>query len=90
MIYKNFLSTAGYHHMMLLHVAIRLLLQIDSCKNDSVYADKLLRLFIRISTKLFGPQFVSFNVHSLCHVAEGVRKHGSLEETSAFPFENQI
>lgn len=33
---------------------------------------------------------MSFNVHSLCHLAEGVRKHGSLKETSAFPFENQI
>ena len=67
---------------MLLYVAIRLLLEIDSCKEDSVYADKLLRLF--------GPQFVSFNIHGLCHLAEGVRKHGSLKETSAFPFENKI
>ena len=89
-IYKKFLSKTRFHHIMLLHVAIRLLLEIDSCKEDSVYADKLLRLFIKASSKLFGPQFVSFNIHSLCHLAEGVRKHGSLEETSAFPFENQI
>jgi hypothetical protein len=90
-IYKKFLSKTRYHHIMLLYVAIRLLLEIDSCKEDSGYADKLLRLFIKASSKLFGPQFVSFNIQGLyCHLAEGVRKHGSLEETSAFPFENKI
>jgi hypothetical protein len=38
-------------HHMLLHVAIRLLLEIHSCKNDSVYVDKFLRLvFIMTSS----------------------------------------
>ncbi len=73
---------------MSLYVGIRLLLEIDSCKEDSGYA--MLRLFIKASSKLFGPQFVSFNIHSLCHLSEGVRKHDSFEETSAFLFENQI
>jgi hypothetical protein len=50
--------------------------------------DLSLRTLLNID--LFGPQFVYFNIHGLCHLAEGVRKHGSLEETSAFPFENKI
>ncbi len=33
---------------------------------------------------------VTFNIHSLIHLASGVKKHGSLEDTSAFCFENKL
>ena len=54
---------------MLLHFAIRLLLEIDSCKEESVYADKLLRLFIKDFSKnavfLVGNQFVMFTLYKV-------------------------
>ncbi len=81
-VYKGFLTKSSYDHLMLLHVAIRLLLDNDNCRNDADYADSLLRLFVSVSSSLYGSNFVSFNIHGLIHLAETVRNHGSLEETS--------
>jgi hypothetical protein len=89
-VYKKFLTKSSYDHLMLLHAAIRLLLDNDNCRNDADYADNLLRLFVRVSSSLYGLQFASFNIHGLIHLAETVRNHGSLEETSAFLFENEL
>ena len=89
-IYKSFITKNCYDHLMLLHVSIRLLLERDSCQADADYANELLRLFVQVSSQLYGPEFVTFNIHSLIHLARGVKKHGSLEDTSAFCFENKL
>ncbi|XP_046640273.1 uncharacterized protein LOC124323154 [Daphnia pulicaria] len=89
-IYKCFITKNSYDHLMLLHVSIRLLLERDSCQADADYANELLRLFVQVSSQLYGPAFVTFNIHSLIHLAKGVKKHGSLEDTSAFCFENKL
>jgi hypothetical protein len=74
----------------LLHVAIRLLSNKDFCHKYANYANDLLRLFVRASPKIYGDKFVSFNVHCLIHLVEDVKNHGSLEEFSAFCYENKI
>jgi hypothetical protein len=43
-----------------------------------------------VSPKLYGDKFVTFNVHNLIHLAKDVENHGSLDEFSAFPFENKL
>ena len=89
-VYKDFLSPNCYDHFILLHVAIRLLLQKTTCRDHAPYADKLLRLFVKVGPKLYGAKFVSFNVHSLIHLAKDVERHGALDDFSAFPFENKL
>jgi hypothetical protein len=33
---------------------------------------------------------MTYNVHSLCHLADDVKRHGSLDSFSAFPFESNL
>lgn len=55
-----------------------------------MYANSLLKVFIDSGAKLFGPQFITFNVHSLLYLPDDVLKHGVLDGFSAFPFENKL
>lgn len=89
-VYKFYLNQKCYDHFILLHVAIRLLSNKDFCHKYANYANDLLRLFVRASSKIYGDKFVSFNVHCLIHLVEDVKNHGSLDEFSAFCYENKL
>ena len=55
-----------------------------SQQNDLVnYAEKLLILFVKQYKKFYSANIV-YNIHSLIHMADDVRKYDSI---SAFPFE---
>ncbi len=88
--YEKFLSENCYVYFILLHVAIRLLLEKNTCQSRAPYANELLRLFVKVSPKLYGDKFVPFNVHNLIHLAKDVERHGSLDEFSAFLFEKKL
>lgn len=78
-IYKNFLT---------LHVAIRLLCSPDL--SHITYAESLLQHFVQSFIILYGPQHTSYNIHALIHLAEDVRKFGTLDTFSAFRYENYL
>ncbi|XP_032790823.2 uncharacterized protein LOC116927889 [Daphnia magna] len=88
--YKPHLNEERYNHMMLLHVAVKILVNRDMCQIYAPYAESLLRLYVTNSGKLYCAKFVTFNVHSLIHLANDVRKHGCLDDFSSFPFENKL
>ncbi len=88
--YKSYLSSEKYNHMMLLHVAIKILVNNDMCQIYADYAESLLKLYVSMGAQLYGAKYVTFNVHCLIHLANDVRKHGSLDSFSAFPFENKL
>lgn len=46
--------------------------------------------FVNNCQKLYGPKFMTFNVHCLLHMAESVRRNGPLWATSAYPFESNL
>src|SRR5207249_6022175 len=52
------------------------------------YAGELLLLFVRHATKLYGQEFLVYNVHNLVHLHEDSRLLGNLDSYSAFKFEN--
>lgn len=52
-------------------------------------AQKLLVRFVE-DYKTFYKRNVSFNVHSLLHLVECVRKHGPIDSFSAYKYENAI
>ena len=59
--------------------------------NDHLdYANQLMHYFVKNSVKLYGEEFVVYNVHSLIHVADDVRRFGSLNKINAFPFESYL
>lgn len=60
------------------------------CEKFSDYAESLLKKYVEVSASLYGPQYVTFNVHSLVHLANDTRRHGCSDEISVFPFENKL
>ena len=75
---------------MLLHVAISILANPNMCWTHVDYAEKLLNIFVMQMPELYGNSSISYTMHSLCHICDDVRQYGSLDEYSAFPFENAL
>jgi hypothetical protein len=85
----NIVSTPMYKAFTKLHCAIFILLgptAHDPAWND--FAKRLLSEFVVKCSQIFGNQFLVYNVHNLIHIADDALKFGSLENCSAFDFEN--
>lgn len=87
---KSVLPLQIYEHFLSLHVAISILVNPEHIKDETnlIYVEELLIHFIKCFQILYGEQFISHNVHNLLHLTNDVRKHGCLDNFSAFPFEN--
>jgi hypothetical protein len=79
-----------YCHFMLLSCAMTILLSNTLSTRYCSYAEKLLRLFVEHCPAYYGHSFVTYNVHSLIHLSDDVRKFGCLDQVSAFPFESAM
>ena len=51
---------------------------------------KFVQLTVKHSQKLYGPEFVFYNVHCLSHLPYDIHRFGVLDRISAFPFENYL
>lgn len=85
-----YLTKERYDHLITLHVAIKILVSREKCQKYVDLVENLLSRYVLTCTKLYGPEYISFNVHTLVHLANEVRKHGCLDDNSAFPFENKL
>lgn len=61
-----------------------------NCLENNACAEELLVHFCDLFATLFGNENVSYNVHSLLHITEDVKKYGHLDNYSAFKFENYM
>lgn len=52
------------------------------------YASDLSKYFVKCFKILYGPENITHNIHNILHLANDVKKHGVLDDFSAFPFEN--
>ena len=77
-----------YRNFMVLSIAMHILLNETLCQNFSGYAHELLIVFVNHFYQIYGTDMAVYNVHSLVHLAKDAVKFGSLENVSAFPFEN--
>ena len=87
---KNVLPVSFYNHWMLLVLSIHILLA-DKVKVNSDLlgvVDVSLIKFVYLTRELYGVEYVSFNVHQLCHIAFSAKQWGPLWASSAFLFEN--
>ena len=87
---KGCLHDSFYNHFLLLYVGIYLCLSPDLCKQYAEYARELLKLFVQHASKLYGVDILVYNVHCLIHLVDDVLRFGSLDNVSAFPFENHM
>ena len=90
LVLRSHLTNNLYQHFMLLHVAISILANPNMCWTHVDYAEKLLNIFVMQMPELYGNSSISYTMHSLCHICDDVRQYGSLDEYSAFPFENAL
>ncbi|KAK4884922.1 hypothetical protein RN001_001193 [Aquatica leii] len=87
---KDILNKAVYENFLLLHTAVCILLcSKHTLKFGIPFAQNLLHIFIHHSKQsLYGKEFTVYNVHLLAHICDDVEIYGSLDNYSAFPFEN--
>ena len=85
---KGVLPEVLYSHFLCFHIAMKLLSSKEHCREWNAYAERLLVHFVKESGKIYGPQFISYNVHCLIHLPADVLRFGQVDEFSSFPFEN--
>ncbi|XP_070205914.1 uncharacterized protein [Littorina saxatilis] len=77
-----------YKNFLLLSVAMHILLHPIRCKQYNNYAKHLLTSFVEHFAQLYGENMMVYNVHNLVHISDDAKLFGSLDNISAFPFEN--
>lgn len=87
-ILKGIISPIYYNHFVVLSVAIRILIDSQSYLTFNTYAKSLLLWFVSNYGKIYGDEYLSYNVHSLLHLADDVQTFGSLENFNCFKYEN--
>lgn len=89
-ILKSVLSNEAYVHFLTLSVSIRILCDKNMLSEHLEYAESLLKYFVKKYKYFYGEKNVTYNVHNLIHLANDARRHGTLDEFSAFKFENYM
>jgi hypothetical protein len=87
---QNMLPCDLYQNFMQLSVAITILASPVFCQQLCDYAEKLLIICVENMKMLYGKGMMVYNVHGLIHLAGDVRRFGSLDNFSSFPFENAL
>uniref|UniRef100_A0A182IES3 Uncharacterized protein n=1 Tax=Anopheles arabiensis TaxID=7173 RepID=A0A182IES3_ANOAR len=79
-------------HLIDLGVTKRFLIGLieDVYKEHWPLANNLLQLFVKKYADIYGPQFVSSNIHNLLHVYKEVKHFGPLYTLSSYKFENLL
>lgn len=88
-ILKHTLCSNAYHHFLTFFCAITI------CSNEKYFnylpvGEKLLNYFLEHFRDIYGQQYMTSNVHNLCHIIEEVKHFGALQHFNAYPFENKL
>lgn len=85
---KGVLDNELYNHMLLLHVASRIMSSEKLCATRLDDAEIMIKKFVSKCKYLLGVDFTTQAVHALIHLSADCREHGTLNHFSAFPFES--
>jgi len=77
-----------YMNFLLFHVGITILASPILSSLYCDFAGDLLKSFVQHFGQLYGSNMLVYNVHGLVHLAADVKQFGTLDNFSAFPFEN--
>ncbi|XP_026826387.1 uncharacterized protein LOC113562169 [Ooceraea biroi] len=89
-VYYGLINPAAYKHFLLLHSAIRVLVSSSLSEDRLDFAHTALSIFVNRAEDIYGPEFLSYITHCLLHLVDDVRRFGSLNELSMFPYENNM
>lgn len=84
----NVLDQSRYCHFLKLSLAMRILLHKENCKFNNSCAQDLINSFIISFPELYSEKYLTYNFHCLIHLAAESIQYGSLENISAFKYEN--
>jgi len=88
---RGILPNELYSHFLLLSSATYVLLSKNSClKYWNDMAKRWMEKFVQQMSEFYGKTSVIYNVHALLHISDDAIKFGSLDNVSAFPFENHL
>lgn len=87
---KSVLKTDKYLNFLSLHVAVTILSNSMHMEQYIEYAKLLMQYFVKTFIILYGKENASHNIHNLLHLSNEAEKFGTLQEFSAFPFENYL
>ena len=89
---KDIVPDDIYTNFLYLHIAARILTNRDRIKDPESLrlAENFLTQFVDGFTEIYGPRYVSHNIHNLLHVCMDVERFGVLDDYSAFKFESFI
>lgn len=88
--FRDFLSEKLYKHFLYLFCAIRILASPNMCVRLNGTAQYLLEEFIKMYGQIYGREYITHNVHNLCHLCQDVLKFGCLDNFSAFAPESYM
>lgn len=88
--FKNMVDENIYKHFLLLHCAIFIMSSPVLVRTHLPMANEFARTYISHSVRIYGAQFVVYNLHSFCHLSSECEQFGSLDEFAAFMFENEL
>jgi len=86
----DILNERLYKHFLFLHAAIRVLVSNSLSRRYLSFVELALQKFVLRIPNLYGPAFNSYNVHGFLHLTDDVRRFGSLDSFSAFPYESNM
>lgn len=91
-VFKDVLSPKVYNNFITLSLASSIMISkyYSRFENYISYANDLMKHFICQTIKIYGPDFISHNIHNFLHLSDCVKLYGSLDNFSAFPFENYM
>lgn len=86
---KYLLNPEAFHHYLCFYCAIMI------CSNQHFFrflplAEELLKYFVTHFHVFYGKDYITSNMHNLCHVVDEVRRFGILQTFNAYPFENKL
>ena len=87
---QGIISDVLHKNFMLLSCGVYILLSEEHCVGLRDQAQTLLTNFCQHFGDLYGKEFLSYNVHSVVHLADESRLHGVLDNVSCFVFENYL
>ena len=87
---NNILSVEMYQNFLKLSVAMCILVSPELTKTHVTYANSLLSEFVVEMETIYGRSIMTYNVHSLLHIAGDAEYFNGLDNCSGFPFENYL
>ena len=87
---KGILPERLFRHFTSFSVACCILVSPALTAQYVDYAKELMVFFVKEAKNIYGGGMLSYNMHAMLHVADEAVRYGSLDEASAFRFENHL